>query len=489
MKKFLTIACLLLLFIPDYSFAQSRDEKWVAGISAAFLDFQGPIDKNYFKFKNFSPGIQLSTHAYAMGFLNIGINSIISPTAKLPTSDSVARSTMYIDINAVGHFKILNNGRVLDEDAFFAPYILSGFGLGLAENKPRPYIPLGFGFKLRLSKNTNFMVESSYKFRMSKEFRQPLTHTAGFVFAIPSNKKKPVVKPKDNKPEQPPLLVMKDEPKEVEQMDTDEDGIPDKKDKCPTDPGLLNLDGCPSLEALEASKNGGIEAPDNGEPVFATGPDVMEDETTSNEGSFIPNETTSSNDNEVVVTSVQPPSTDNSDTTEDVGPSIEVVSTLPTDDTNLKDGGETSTEIYDETASTATNSVEETEPYEYPEEVTDSDREYLDYAMHAILFRPGSDELLDESYNVLDKVAEVLDKYPQFELSVMGHTDNIGSEDNNLVLSIKRAFKVKYYLVYEKKIRIARISSNGRGESAPMTSNATAEGRRQNRRVEFQLFK
>lgn len=57
------------------------------------------------------------------------------------------------------------------------------------------------------------------------------------------------------------------------------------------------------------------------------------------------------------------------------------------------------------------------------------------------------------------------------------------------MLSVKRAFKVKYYLVYQKGIRMARISSDGYGDASPISTNDSAEGRKQNRRVELRMFK
>ncbi|MEL7062552.1 MAG: OmpA family protein, partial [Bacteroidota bacterium] len=70
---------------------------------------------------------------------------------------------------------------------------------------------------------------------------------------------------------------------------------------------------------------------------------------------------------------------------------------------------------------------------------------------------------------------------------VIGHTDAEGDQQNNVVLSIRRAFRVKYYLVNQKNIKMYRISSDGKADATPISSNQTAQGRARNRRVEFKL--
>ncbi|MCB0851183.1 MAG: OmpA family protein, partial [Bacteroidetes bacterium] len=72
-------------------------------------------------------------------------------------------------------------------------------------------------------------------------------------------------------------------------------------------------------------------------------------------------------------------------------------------------------------------------------------------------------------------------------LVLKGHADARGAEKENLVLSIMRAYNVKYYLVSNHGISQRRINSRGFGESNPIADNGTTQGRDQNRRVDFQL--
>ncbi|WP_374517074.1 OmpA family protein [Brevundimonas sp.] len=87
-------------------------------------------------------------------------------------------------------------------------------------------------------------------------------------------------------------------------------------------------------------------------------------------------------------------------------------------------------------------------------------------------------------YATLDDVAAVLNRYDQSIVDVIGHADSDGAEDYNLDLSRRRASSVAQYLV-SRNVLADRLFVDGRGESAPIASNATAEGKAMNRRVEI----
>lgn len=87
-------------------------------------------------------------------------------------------------------------------------------------------------------------------------------------------------------------------------------------------------------------------------------------------------------------------------------------------------------------------------------------------------------------YATLDDVAAVLNRYDQSIVDIIGHADSDGAEDYNLDLSRRRASSVAQYLV-SRNVLPDRLYVDGRGESAPIASNATAEGKAMNRRVEI----
>jgi chemotaxis protein MotB len=111
-----------------------------------------------------------------------------------------------------------------------------------------------------------------------------------------------------------------------------------------------------------------------------------------------------------------------------------------------------------------------------------------------LLFRPGSWEMSKQGQEVIAKLAPRLAPFQQSKIVVHGYTDNapIGRAlqrqgvTSNEVLSHKRAEAVMQYLITQG-VKPDMISAQGRGEADPIASNATAEGRAQNRRVELTL--
>jgi len=84
----------------------------------------------------------------------------------------------------------------------------------------------------------------------------------------------------------------------------------------------------------------------------------------------------------------------------------------------------------------------------------------------------------------LDKVADILQRYPRTTIRIVGHTDNVGSAAYNQRLSEDRANAVAWYLE-DVGLSPQRVTMSGRGESQPRVSNATEAGRQLNRRVEM----
>lgn len=107
------------------------------------------------------------------------------------------------------------------------------------------------------------------------------------------------------------------------------------------------------------------------------------------------------------------------------------------------------------------------------------------FSTTGILFEVNSAGILPESNGVLREIADVLAKYPDIKVMIVGHTDADGSDAANLELSKKRAEAVKQSLTADFGIDASRISTDGKGEKEPAGDNKTREGKAQNRRVEF----
>jgi outer membrane protein OmpA-like peptidoglycan-associated protein len=119
--------------------------------------------------------------------------------------------------------------------------------------------------------------------------------------------------------------------------------------------------------------------------------------------------------------------------------------------------------------------------------ITMADKETLKLAMKNVNFETAKTTLLPASNATLDQIVSLMQKYPDYSLNINGHTDAQGEEGANLSLSQGRAQSCYDYLV-SKGIGAARLTAKGYGESTPIASNDTEEGRKQNRRVEFDLL-
>jgi len=104
---------------------------------------------------------------------------------------------------------------------------------------------------------------------------------------------------------------------------------------------------------------------------------------------------------------------------------------------------------------------------------------------YGIFFDSGKDVVKPESYGAIKEIADVLKENPTVKIKIIGHTDSDGDEVKNLDLSKRRAISVKNYLVSQFQANGSNIETDGKGESVPIESNNTTEGKARNRRVEF----
>jgi outer membrane protein OmpA-like peptidoglycan-associated protein len=121
-----------------------------------------------------------------------------------------------------------------------------------------------------------------------------------------------------------------------------------------------------------------------------------------------------------------------------------------------------------------------------PEIVTKQEREILEKASK-VEFEFGKWTILPKWYPVLNEVAKIMFKYPDAYLLLEGHTDAIGTEEDNQILSENRAAAVREYLI-NQGVEPFRIESVGYGESQPIDTNDTPEGRQRNRRVKMTIY-
>jgi len=100
-----------------------------------------------------------------------------------------------------------------------------------------------------------------------------------------------------------------------------------------------------------------------------------------------------------------------------------------------------------------------------------------------VYFDTNKYNINEASREMLDKLAGILNEYPDTDVVVVGHTDSTGSAEYNMTLSKNRAQAVTNYFTQNKGLSNGRFTTDWYGETSPIASNETSEGRAQNRRV------
>lgn len=110
----------------------------------------------------------------------------------------------------------------------------------------------------------------------------------------------------------------------------------------------------------------------------------------------------------------------------------------------------------------------------------------------SVLFASNSAELREDAKPILLKIGDILKEYDDFGIEIIGHTDNVpvksGPYRDNDYLSAARAIETAQYLLKAKNLNPAKVFFSGKGEREPIDTNATEEGRKRNRRIEFRIY-
>jgi OOP family OmpA-OmpF porin len=253
--------------------------------------------------------------------------------------------------------------------------------------------------------------------------------------------------------------------------DTDQDGTPDAADDCPDTPGPEKLSGCPDTDYDEIPDHLD-QCPDLfGMPSAAGCPD--------DDADGVPNASDRCPDEPGTAQTDGCPDSDNDGTPDLLDKCPDAPGPVP--DMGCPDSDE------DGTPDHLDKCPDEAGPNEGCPAIEKIDEEFLEFAADNIQFETGRATLKAASYVVLDQVAGILVRYPRYHLSVEGHTDNVGSNEDNLVLSEERALSCLEYLL-SRGIDPDRMEYRGLGAGKPIADNDSPEGRERNRRVVFTLF-
>ena len=329
-------------------------------------------------------------------------------------------------------------GKVNTDKHVISPYLQAGVGVSKYNKYFGAFIPLGTGLQINFSNEVYFLMNAQYRIAATNKVNNHFYYSVGIAGNILKKKrKKPSTKPstniipisydRDNDGIPDSLDACPDVPGLKQRKgcpDRDGDGIPDHEDKCPIVPGILKYHGCP----VPDTDGDGI---DDDEDSCRTIPGVLK-----YHGCPIPDSDGDSINDELDKCPFQP------GTIENQGCPV----------------------------------------------IADTIKKKIELAAKNILFKTGSYELLPQSFPSLKEVVHVLKLNPNLKLLIEGHTDNVGTAQNNQLLSENRAQAVMDYLISSREINKNRLSSEGCGFSKPVATNKTNEGRKINRRVELKLY-
>lgn len=142
--------------------------------------------------------------------------------------------------------------------------------------------------------------------------------------------------------------------------------------------------------------------------------------------------------------------------------------------------------VYAKTANGCPDNMEEAKTLNVSNKPNDTIVKEVEQASKMIQFNSGTDYLLPSAYPALKKIVEIIISDTLLQVTIEGYSDNTGQEDENIMLSQKRADACKKYFI-AKGVKAERITSIGYGDMNPIADNETIEGRATNRRTEIHL--
>lgn len=469
------------------------------GFHATLSEYDGDLNGNehhYYKFADPKLGGALSLQQYLNSSFNL-VEKVSYNTMAYRTPDGLAGFTANMfTANLKLRYKF-NNGYIFKEDAAIAPFLTGGVGVALINSKQDTEISravitdnvyaanvaVGAGILFQLNDRVGIEVANTINSPMYDKWDGVdegsddlyLQYSAGLVFKL----KKPadtdndgVADKKDKCPDTPRNVVVTAQGCPV---DTDNDGVPDYLDACPTLPGSAVLAGCPD------SDNDGVADKDDkcpdvpGIARFFGCPDT--------DGDGIEDALDKCPNQAGLDIFMGCPDTDG-DGVEDAndkcpdtpkGVAVDETGCIPDTD------GDGINDLEDDCPKLPGTKLNKGCP-----EVKAAVKQLFQKALQGIQFETGRAVIKRVSYPIMDAITNVMVENPSYKMIIGGHTDDVGSDETNLTLSKNRADAVANYLI-TKGIDPLRISSTGYGESNPIDTNTTAAGRTRNRRVEFKV--
>ncbi|MCC2548277.1 OmpA family protein [Hymenobacter sp. BT175] len=476
------------LALPQVATAQTAERRSSIGVNLSALQYQGEISNDYWKFSNsrYAPGVAINQ--YLGRGIDLNTQLFYGEFTGRRNSRTYFTTTV---VNANLGFKLkLNNGWALKEDALIQPYLLVGSGWTYASRagafdsaritQEKGYIDLmgAAGFNLRLGPGVGLFVQTGQHLPLnanldgSPEKQTPnwsdrfLQHQIGLTFNLgqaPDSDEDGVQDRLDMCPSTPPAVPVNERGCP---LDSDSDGVPDYQDSCPGEAGKAEFNGCP-----DADDDGVMDSDDAcpntaGRAELRGCPDADNDNITDEEDQCP--DTPAGAEVDAKGCPVKPAA----------APAAPAAPAVPSTDTD-NDGVANDVDRCPSSAGPASNKgCPEVKPETW---------QRLHEATKFISFELNKATLLPSSFATLDDIVQILTDYPDYTLSIAGHTDSKGPAAYNLRLSRERAAAARTYML-SKGVAENRIELRGYGARHPIASNTAEAGRAQNRRVEFNLF-
>lgn len=454
-KTLLTVLAAFLLCTPATQ-AQTDMSKWSIGIFPSILQYHGSDGNEFFKVKQSTIGVGLGVGRSLGSSFDLE-GHFMGGNLDWPATDSMGTDfeTSVFDLGAQIVYKFAN-GYILKEDARIAPFLFAGVNGLKSEPGYGADFPLGGGLNFRFDDLFSMQWRSMFKPTTRDEFNM-IQHSLGFVWhmgdgegkakAMPDRDNDGIVDIDDNCPDEPGIAANNGCP---EAADRDNDGIADADDRCPDVAGVAANNGCP--EVADRDKDGIPDANDRCPDVAGVANNQGCPEIADRDKDGIADADDKCPDEAGIAANNGCPEV------------------LDRDNDGIADADD---KCPDEAGIAANNGCPE---------LDDETKNVLDEALHGIHFQTGKDLLTEDSKPVLDHVVSLLNKHPEYGLTISGYTDSAGDDAMNLDLSKRRAKRAKDYLI-SHGIDASRLQSEGYGEANPIADNSTPEGRAQNRRV------
>ncbi len=487
MKRIITLLCTVLFLQLSTLQAQSPEIPSAFSYSVAFFDYYSPSVDEWYNPDFTTVGAKIGYHRNLAGPLNLEVPIKIG-SVKLPTPDNE-----FHDFDQEKWLTSLDGILQLQwykPNFFIVPYITAGVGMNYVEDEDFDIqLPLGVGFDVKLFETFYLQARSEYRLA-SNDYRDTdlkqhnLVHLAGIkvLFGGEAREKEPE-EPVDidgdgvaNADDACPTVAG---PAELFGCpDSDGDGVADKDDLCPEVPGSLQYNGCADSDE-DGIPDNQDDCPNEAGPTFNSGCPLNDAD-----GDGIP-DAEDLCPNQVGTTALGGCPDSDSDGVADNedacpnAPGLAINNGCPDSD---GDGVADNQDQCPTQPGTAANNGCPEVP-----EIEEEDRQTLEFAAQDIQFGSNSSYFERESYPILERVVEILNKYPDYNASIEGYTDNQGEAKYNQWLSERRAQRVYDYFV-SKGIAADRLTYEGLGEENPISTNDTADGRELNRRVEINLY-